>query len=100
VTRAVRDSRSNGRRVKKGDVIAMVNDRLDTAGSDYAVVVADALQNLGPDKYELVTVYRGAEAGDAEVDALSASLHERFPTLEVEVQAGGQDHYPFIVSVE
>jgi len=45
-------------------------------------------------------VYRGADAGDAEVDALSASLHERFPGLEVEVQAGGQDHYPFIVSVE
>ncbi|HEX6351053.1 MAG TPA: DAK2 domain-containing protein [Candidatus Dormibacteraeota bacterium] len=100
VTRAVRDTRSNGRRVKKGDVIAMVNDRLETAGADYAGVVADALQNLGPDKYELVTVYRGAEAGDAEVDALSASLHERFPGLEVEVQAGGQDHYPFIVSVE
>ena len=100
VTRAVRDTRSNGRRVKKGDVIAVVNDRLDTAGSDYADVVADALQKLGPDKFELVTVYRGADAGDAEVDALSASLHERFPGLEVEVQAGGQDHYPFIVSVE
>ncbi len=100
VTRAVRDTRSNGRRVKKGDVIALVNDRLDTAGSDYAEVVADALKKLGPDDYELVTVYRGAEAADAEVDALSASLKERFPGLEVEVQAGGQDHYPFILSVE
>jgi dihydroxyacetone kinase-like predicted kinase len=87
-------------RVKKGDVIALVNDRLDTSGSDYADVVGDALKKLGPDGYELVTVYRGAEAGDAEVDALSASLKERFPGLEVEVQAGGQDHYPFILSVE
>jgi DAK2 domain fusion protein YloV len=100
VTRAVRDTRSNGKRVKKGDVIALVNDRLDTAGSDYADVVADALHKLGPDRYELVTVYRGAEAADAEVDALSASLKKRFPGLEVEVQAGGQDHYPFILSVE
>lgn len=100
VTRAVRDTRSNGMRVKKGDVIALVNDRLDTSGSDYADVVGDALKKLGPDGYELVTVYRGAEAGDAEVDALSASLKERFPGLEVEVQAGGQDHYPFILSVE
>jgi uncharacterized protein len=100
VTRAVRDTRSNGMRVKKGDVIALVNDRLDTSGSDYADVVADALKKLGPDGYELVTVYRGAEAGDADVDALSASLKERFPGLEVEVQAGGQDHYPFILSVE
>jgi dihydroxyacetone kinase-like predicted kinase len=100
VTRAVRDTRSNGKRVKKGDVIALVNDRLDTAGSDYADVVADALNKLGPDRYELVTVYRGAEAADAEVDALSALLKKRFPGLEVEVQAGGQDHYPFILSVE
>jgi DAK2 domain fusion protein YloV len=100
VTRAVRDTRSSGLRVKKGDVIALVNDRLDTTGDDYTQVVADALGKLGPDAYELVTVYRGAEAGDHEVDALSRSLKERFPGLEVEVQAGGQDHYPFILSVE
>ncbi len=100
VTHAVRDTRSNGVRVKKGDVIALVNDRLEQAGRDYAEVVAGALQKVGPDAYELVTVYAGEEASAEDVEALSATIRDRFPKLEVEVQQGGQGHYPFIISVE
>ena len=100
VTRAVRDTRSNGLRVKKGDVIALVNDKLEKAGGDYAEVVGAALDTLGPESYELVTVYTGEGASKSETDAVSAAIRVRFPRLEVEVQAGGQDHYPFIVSVE
>jgi len=100
VTRAVRDTRSNGLRVKKGDVIALVNDKLENAGGDYADVVGQALDRLGPDSYELVTVYTGEGASKTDTDAVSAAIRTRFPGLELEVQAGGQDHYPFIVSVE
>ena len=42
VTHAVRDSRSNGLRVKKGDVIALINDKLKHAGADYGSVVRAA----------------------------------------------------------
>src|SRR3981189_1678443 len=38
VTHAVRDTRSNGLRVKKGDVIGLVNDKLEFAGTDYGAV--------------------------------------------------------------
>ncbi len=100
VTHAVRDTRSNGLHVQKGDVIALVNDKLETAGSDYAEVVADALQRIGPESYELVTVYTGEGASSGDADALSAAIRDRFPKLEVEVQAGGQGHYPFLLSVE
>src|SRR5690348_3442264 len=39
VTHAVRDTRSNGLRVRKGDVIGLINARLEFAGGDYAEVV-------------------------------------------------------------
>jgi hypothetical protein len=100
VTRAVRDTRSNGLRVKKGDVIALINDKLENAGGDYADVVGQALDKIGSESYELVTVYTGEGATKTETDAVSAAIRSRFPGLELEVQAGGQDHYPFIVSVE
>src|SRR6266852_1389386 len=54
VTHAVRDTRSNGLKVKKGDVIGLINDKLEFAGADYAEVVNKALGKLGPDAYELV----------------------------------------------
>ena len=100
VTHAVRDTRSNGVRVKQGDVIGLINDRLEFAGSDYAEVVNKALGKLGPDSYELVTVYRGEQASDDEMKRLESEIRSSYPGLEVEVQQGGQQHYPFILSVE
>src|SRR5438552_3053942 len=92
--------RPNGVRVKKGDVIGLINDRLEFAGSDYAEVVNKALGKLGPDSYELVTVYRGEQASNDEMKRLESEIRSSYPGLEVEVQQGGQQHYPFILSVE
>jgi dihydroxyacetone kinase-like predicted kinase len=100
VTHAVRDSRSNGVRVKKGDVIALINDKLEHAGKDYGTVVKRALDGIGADGYELVTIYRGQQATDSDAEDLTKSIRGSFPDLEVELQAGGQEHYPFILSIE
>lgn len=100
VTRAVRDTRSNGKIVKKGDVIALVNDQLDQAGADIPSVVTAALEGIGPGDYELVTIYRGQEVSSDEADALRDTIQHSYPDLEVELQSGGQEHYPFILSVE
>jgi DAK2 domain fusion protein YloV len=100
VTHAVRDTRSNGLKVKKGDVIGLINEKLEFAGSDYAEVVNKALGKLGPDAYELVTVYRGDGASDEEMASLESAIRSSYPSLDVEVQQGGQQHYPFILSVE
>src|SRR6202171_4050801 len=100
VTHAVRDTRSNGLRVRKGDVIGLINDKLEFAGFDYGEVVNKALSKLGPDSYELVTVYRGQDASDDEMKKLESEIRSSHPGLAVEVQQGGQQHYPFILSVE
>jgi hypothetical protein len=100
VTHAVRDTRSNGLKVKKGDVIGLINDKLEFAGTDYGEVVNKALSKLGADSYELVTVYRGEGASDDELQKLESDIRSTHPGLEIEVQQGGQQHYPFILSVE
>jgi DAK2 domain fusion protein YloV len=100
VTHAVRDSRSNGLTVRKGDVIALINDRLEHSGKEYAAVVGAALNGIGAGDYELVTIYRGQGATDSQAEELTASIRGTYPSLEVDVQSGGQEHYPFILSVE
>ena len=100
VTHAVRDTRSNGLKVKKGDVIGLINDKLEFAGTEYGEVVNKALSKLGADSYELVTVYRGEGASDDELNQLESDIRSTHPGLEIEVQQGGQQHYPFILSVE
>ncbi|MGH7903761.1 MAG: DAK2 domain-containing protein [Candidatus Dormibacteraceae bacterium] len=100
VTRAVRDTRADGMAVKKGDIIALVDSKLESSGSDYADVVVKALSKVGGSGRELVTVYTGEGATVEEAESLAADLSSRFPDLEVELQAGGQQHYPFILSLE
>jgi fatty acid kinase len=100
VTHAVRDSSADGVKVKKGDVIALVNDQLKHAGKRYGEVVSRAVKEVGADGFELVTVYRGRDAGPEELKEVVEALERDFPKLSVEVQDGGQQHYPFILSVE
>jgi DAK2 domain fusion protein YloV len=100
VTHAVRDSTSNGLSVKKGDVIALVNDRLEHAGHEYGTVIAAALSDIGASDYELVTIYRGQQATDSEATRLTDAIRGSYPDLEIELQSGGQELYPFILSVE
>jgi hypothetical protein len=46
----------------------------------------------------MLTLLRGEEAPS--VDALVASLAEQHPDLEIDVQDGGQPHYPLLLSAE
>ena len=100
VTHAVRDSKANGGAGKKGDVIALINDKLKHSGRDYGSVVTLALKDIKPDEYELVTAYRGEGAGHKDLKLLTYAIGRAFPGLVVEVQDGGQRHYPFILIVE
>jgi DAK2 domain fusion protein YloV len=99
VTRAVRDTKVNGHNIKVGDVIAVVDDVITEVGSEYLNVI-EAVLNAEAKKPELVTVYRGQEVSADEADALVASLRETHPGTEFELQAGGQEHYPYVLSLE
>src|ERR1700694_523843 len=97
VTHAVRDSKANGLTVKKGDVIALINDKLKHSGADYGSVVSLALKDIKPEEYELVTVYKGQGAEEKDLKVLTEAIGRDFPGLEVEVQDGGQQHQPFLL---
>ena len=99
VTRAVRDTSVNGHDIKVGDVIAVVDDVITEVGSEYLDVI-DAVLRAEPSAPELVTVYRGEEVSADEAEALIASLRKTHTRTEFELQAGGQEHYPYVLSLE
>jgi DAK2 domain fusion protein YloV len=99
VTHAVRDTSVNGHDIKLGDVIAVVDDEITEVGSDYLAVIEAVLKSQAV-KPELVTVYRGAEVGEEEAEALVTGLRTPHPETEFELQAGGQEHYPYVLSLE
>jgi len=63
-------------------------------------VIEKVLDRLGRDGAQTITVYAGAEAGDEEPKQVVRLVEARFPQATVELQAGGQALYPYIIAVE
>jgi dihydroxyacetone kinase-like predicted kinase len=99
VTHAVRDTTVNGHDIKVGDVIAVVNDEITEVGDDYLGVI-DAVLTAEEHAPELVTVYRGDDVSAADADTLVETLRAKHAGVEFEVQTGGQEHYPYVLSLE
>ena len=99
VTHAVRDSAADGRAIKEGDVIALLDDHIVEVGDEYAAVIERVLTEHARD-CELVTVYRGGSESQGDALALLERLRKHFEGIEFELQEGGQEHYPYVLSLE
>jgi dihydroxyacetone kinase-like predicted kinase len=50
--------------------------------------------------FELVTIYHGANIAAQEAETLAEALRTAHPDAEVEVVAGGQPHYSYLIAAE
>jgi DAK2 domain fusion protein YloV len=100
VTRAVRASEVDGLKIAENDVIGLLNDRIVEAGGTPATVVQAVLKRIDSAKVGTITVYAGADAVEAEREALVNAIARQFPKASVELQAGEQALYPYVVAVE
>jgi len=100
IARAVRKSEMDGTKIRKGQFIAIKNDKaLVSAGDELPDVVLEALNRVQAAEAELVTLYWGSDIDAATAESVAARVRERY-TAEVELVNGGQPHYEFIISVE
>jgi uncharacterized protein len=100
VTEAVRDATIGGRKVKRGQTIALdPDDGLIAVDNDRSKAVLAAMSALSPG-FELVTVFYGDGADLAETEAVARQIGRIVPGVEVEVQHGGQPFYRYLISAE
>ena len=102
ITPSVRDAEVDGQAVRAGDVLCLYDGRLVTTATsaDEALFRAFDHLDVSVDALEIVTIYYGAEATEAQAVAVAARIRDAHPGLAVEVVSGGQPHYPFVVSLE
>ncbi len=100
VTVAVQDAAFDGIQVHAGDVIGLLNDTLTTTGPDAASVAATLLEQMHAADLEVITLYYGAPVTEGDALALQEVLRDRYPDQEIEVVAGGQPFYHYIISAE
>ncbi len=100
VTQAVRDATVSGKKVRKGQTIALdPDDGLVAVHNDPATAVLNAVKRLTPG-FELITLYYGDGGDLAGTEALARRIHDLGTGAEVEVLHGGQPHYRYLISAE
>ncbi|MDQ2805641.1 MAG: DAK2 domain-containing protein [Chloroflexota bacterium] len=100
ITTAVRDVTLNGLSVRTGDVIGLHNGALVAVGPSEEAVATQLLDAMGTSAHDLVTLYYGADVTAAAAEAFGATVQAQYPDQEVEVVAGGQPFYAYIIAVE
>lgn len=100
VTRAVRDARISGRRIRQGETLVFGPDEgILASGRDRLPTTLAGIETLG-DTFELISLYTGKGVDQAEAEELRARVAERFAGVDVEVVEGGQPYYAYLIAVE
>lgn len=100
VTRAARDVEGEAGPVRAGQAIGLVDDRIAVVGEDPESVLLELVQQMAGGDRQVVTVYYGEMVSEEQARGLAQALASRLPGADVEVLAGGQPHYHYLVSVE
>ncbi|MDW8396495.1 MAG: DAK2 domain-containing protein [Anaerolineae bacterium] len=100
VTTATRDVTLNGVTVRSGQVIGLIDDVLCVAGETPEAVLLSLLAEADADTRELITLYYGNGLSQVEAERIAARVREIYPELQVDLVAGGQPHYFFVVGIE
>lgn len=100
LTMAVRDSKVGEELVKEGSYIGVIGGKVKVYGAEMNATLVDTVKAILDDTSELVSLYYGDEVTEDEAKEVAEMLEEALPEVEVEVYAGGQPNYYFLISVE
>ena len=100
VTEAVRDATIGGRKVRRGQTIALdPDDGLIAVDGDRERCVLAAMAALHPG-FELVTLFYGDGATSPRPRRWPSAIGALVPGVEVEVRHGGQPFYRYLIAAE
>jgi DAK2 domain fusion protein YloV len=98
VTIASRDAQLDGLPVSKGAYLGLADGKAVAAGASFEQVVARVVERLLEQHPGVLTLLVGE--GAPPLEQIVSAIGERHPDVEVEVQEGGQPHYPLLLSAE
>ena len=100
LTYAVRDTKIDDMTIHAGDIMGVADSGIVSVGPEVGDTAYDSVKKLAEEDSELISVYYGKDVSEEDAMALGDRLSEEFPDCEVEVNAGGQPLYYYIISIE
>ncbi|MCY6372369.1 DAK2 domain-containing protein [Clostridium ganghwense] len=100
VTYAVRDTEMDGKAIKEGNILGLIEGKISEIGKDIYEICDDIISNMVTEESELITIFYGKDCDEEKVEEFSTKLEEKYPDIDVQCYSGEQPLYYFIVSVE
>ena len=100
VTYAVRDTVIDGCEIHQDDYMGIGDKGILSNGNDIEKVTIEMVDKMVEDDSEIITIYYGEDIKEDDANKLKSLIQEKHSDLEVELQAGGQPIYYYIISVE
>ena len=96
----MRSTKLDGLSIKKKQAIGFLDGALISVADEMPDAVNEVLDKAGLATADVVTIYYGEDANEAEAETISNDISEKYPNLQVEVVNGDQPHYNYIISIE
>ena len=100
VTYAARDSEFDGRKIKAGEYLGLFDGALLGSWSSLGTLTKQLCKSIKKMKPEFITVYSGEDVSAEDAESMCESLTLAFPGAEVNLVAGGQPVYYYMISIE
>ena len=100
VTRAVRATTIEGKRIELGQAVGVVDGAMRVVADDIDAAVRACVEAMRSPDSSLLTLYAGEDVRDEDAERLVEALGDHYPDVEVELVRGGQPHYPYLLSLE
>lgn len=100
VTFAVRDTSIDGLEIEKNDFMGINEGKIVVKNKDKVQTAKDLLMNMIDADSEIVTILKGEDAADEDIQELVSFLEEKNEDIEIEVHDGKQPLYAFIFAIE
>jgi len=101
ITRAIRTTKVKGLQIKEGQAIGIIDDKdIVAAGDSISDILFESIDKAGTDSSEVITIYYGIEVEQSQAETIVKQIRTKYPDKQVEVVAGKQPNYFYIVSLE
>jgi DAK2 domain fusion protein YloV len=101
ITRAIRTTKIKGLQIKEGQVIGIIDDKdIVAAGDSITDVLFESIDKAGASTAEVITIYYGIDVEQSQAETIVEQIRTKYPDKQVEVVAGKQPNYLYIISLE
>ena len=101
VTFAARDSEFDGKKIKKGEIMALENGKIVNTGSDITKITYRLARSMAKRDTSFITVISGCDVSEEEAERTTELVRAKVGgDIEVTHISGGQPVYYYMISVE